>query len=207
MSIQRNDYVFQDYIAGFDELNKLTSYVYSSTVTKATEDRKKEVTDNVLSFLILAYKAGIEAVNRMLWDVSIDEDLMYAAIYLNIDGKTFEDRIADALNQNNESALQRLVTSEYHRVYNNALYDGAKQYESKGRKNTKGLARTVKKVWQTMLDDRVRDTHAYLEGTQVGLDDKFYTFDGDSARFPGDFEKPENNVNCRCVIRLESNVW
>ena len=120
MSIQRNDYVFQDYIAGFDELNKLTSYVYSSTVTKATEDRKKEVTDNVLSFLILAYKAGIEAVNRMLWDVSIDEDLMYAAIYLNIDGKTFEDRIADALNQNNESALQRLVTSEYHRVYNNS---------------------------------------------------------------------------------------
>ncbi len=207
MSVRKDDYVFQDYIEGFDELNKLTSYVYSSTVTKATDERRKEVIDSVLSFLILAYKAGIEAVNKMLWDVSIDEDLMYAAIYLDIAGKTFEDRVIDALNQNNESALQRLVTSEYHRVYNNALYDGAKQFESWGRKNFNAPARTVKKVWQTMLDDRVRDTHAYLEGTKVGLDEKFYTFDGDSARFPGDFEKPENNVNCRCVVRLESNVW
>ena len=58
------------------------------------------------------------------------------------------------------------------------------------------------KQWQTMRDGRVRDTHSYLQSAMVNLDDKFYTFDGDSALYPGGFELPENNVNCRCWIVL-----
>lgn len=57
------------------------------------------------------------------------------------------------------------------------------------------------KVWQTMRDDRVRDTHQYIEGVEVPIDAWFYTYDSDMARFPGDFELPENNCNCRCEIR------
>ena len=58
------------------------------------------------------------------------------------------------------------------------------------------------KKWQTMEDDRVRDTHDYLQGVVVDRDERFYTFDGDSARYPGDFGLPENNVNCRCYVEL-----
>ena len=53
-----------------------------------------------------------------------------------------------------------------------------------------------------MRDDKVRETHDYLEGVEVDLASEFVTFDGDSAKFPGDFSRAENNVNCRCVIDL-----
>jgi hypothetical protein len=53
-----------------------------------------------------------------------------------------------------------------------------------------------------MLDDRVRETHDYLEGVRVGIDDLFYTFDGDAAYAPGGFGDPSNNVNCRCYLTL-----
>ena len=62
--------------------------------------------------------------------------------------------------------------------------------------------KTIYKQWRTMLDDRVRETHDFLEGATVPVDARFYTNDGDSARFPGDFMLVENNANCRCLIRL-----
>ena len=53
-----------------------------------------------------------------------------------------------------------------------------------------------------MLDDRVRDPHAYMEGLTVGLDDMFYTYTGDGAMYPGGFGVPELDINCRCFITL-----
>ena len=53
-----------------------------------------------------------------------------------------------------------------------------------------------------MGDERVRDTHSPLEGITVGLNDLFYTWDGDAAMAPGGFTLPQNNVNCRCWITL-----
>jgi hypothetical protein len=50
------------------------------------------------------------------------------------------------------------------------------------------------------MDNRVRDTHFYLEGMTVDINDKFYTYDGDSAYRPGGFEKAENNCGCRCLL-------
>lgn len=53
-----------------------------------------------------------------------------------------------------------------------------------------------------MMDDRVRDTHSYLEGMEVPYNARFYTYDGDSAEAPGMFSLPENNINCRCVVEI-----
>lgn len=61
-------------------------------------------------------------------------------------------------------------------------------------------AQVVEKVWATMEDERVRTTHEFLDGVGVPLDTLFFTIDNDSARYPGDFTKAENNTNCRCVI-------
>ena len=58
------------------------------------------------------------------------------------------------------------------------------------------------KTWETMKDDRVRDEHQYLDGVSVGINDRFYTDDGDSAMYPGDFENPALNINCRCYVVL-----
>ena len=60
----------------------------------------------------------------------------------------------------------------------------------------------VTKNWYTVMDDKVRETHRYLEGASVSLDEEFWTFDGDHAAYPGGFTKAENNVNCRCTVEL-----
>lgn len=95
--------------------------------------------------------------------------------------------------------IKTLLESEYHRVFNDASSDTAKKIEKKlGKKGTK--------TWATMRDDRVRDTHEYLEGQTVSIDEKFYTFDGDSAYAPGGFSTAENNANCRCVLKFNFNI-
>ena len=51
-----------------------------------------------------------------------------------------------------------------------------------------------------MADEKVRDTHQYLELMTVDIDEDFYTYDGDHASAPGMFELAQNNVNCRCEL-------
>lgn len=87
--------------------------------------------------------------------------------------------------------ILRVAETEGHRVLNQAMQATAE----------KGGATT--KTWVTMEDDRVRDTHDYLLGETVGIDDLFVTYDGDSAMFPGGFEEAENNVNCRCWLEYK----
>lgn len=188
---------FSAYITAFDELNILTSTSYYSASGKDMTSKVTQIADDVLSLLIRAYQQGIKATADMLtYDLTVDIDYMEEAIYEVIDGKTFEDRIADHVKAGDLSGLQTLVESEYHRVFNTAEEDGANEFQL-----TKGLA--VSKKWVTVRDELVRDTHKYLEGMRVALDEEFYTFDGDHASRPGEFTKAENNVNCRCVLTFE----
>jgi len=194
-----SDYTFSNYILAFDEINALTSTSFhsvSDTETNMTS-RVKRIADDVLSMLIKAYRDGIEATEEMLaFDLSVDTDLMYAAIFERIDGKTFEDRVAAHVQAGDLSGLQTLTESEYHRIFNAAEEDGAHEFQRE-----RGLG--VSKKWVTVKDAKVRETHEYLEGTSVGLDEEFYTFDGDHATRPGKFTKAENNVHCRCVLKFE----
>lgn len=183
--------IFNSYIEAFDELNVLTTASYYSA------DNEEQIADDVLSFLIQAYRLGIAAAGEMLTaDLSVDVDSMRDVIYFLIDGKTFEDRVATHVASDNLTGLKLLVESEYQRVFNAAIYDGGEQYQ----RNT-GIR--VSKVWRTMLDEDVRDTHRYLEGMTVPLDDYFYAWDGDYALAPHGFTQVWNNANCRCVLVLK----
>jgi uncharacterized protein with gpF-like domain len=54
--------------------------------------------------------------------------------------------------------------------------------------------------WITVGDKDVRETHAELNGTQVGAGEDFEVGDG-HAPFPGHWSlPPEERVNCRCTI-------
>lgn len=180
--------LIKKYLAKFDELNTLISFSFQNTDI-TDKKRSEKIIDDLLSFLILAYLDGIEAVSEMLkTDIQPDTSQMRETIYLKIDGKDFADRAKNHIDNDDKTGLAELAEDEYHRVYESAKNDGAK---SSG---------TVKgKKWVTVGDDKVRDTHAYLEGMEVGIDDKFYTYDGDSALYPGDFSKAENNCGCRCI--------
>lgn len=191
------DEVIANYILAFDEINAMTAYSYQTADNLSATEKSKQIADDILSMLIGAYRLGIQSASTMLdYDLSLDIDLMYAAIFTIIEGKTFEDRVLDHVIKSDLSGLQTLAESEYHRVYNTAIEDGGMKFICKG--NVGAI-----KTWSTVNDDKVRETHTYLEGQSVSIWSEFYTIDGDHALYPGGFTKAQNNINCRCVIILK----
>lgn len=176
----------------YDELNTITTYVEVAKRSKDLGITETEMVDDVLDLLILSYVYGCRAANLMLGtSEEPDSDVMQKTIYKKIDDKTFADRIVDHWRNGDFEGIKRVAETETHRLYNAGEIDSAR---------SSGLP--VTKTWVTMLDDKVRDTHDYLEGMSIGIDDRFYTYDGDSALYPGEFALAENNVNCRCLVEL-----
>lgn len=207
----------QDRLPPFEQLNVLRSELESDFAGGIEQRRrnKKRRIDEILEMLIIAYMFGNEAGNYMLSattetirtvadkvveekpdterTINIEVDAMNDAIYRRIADKTWEQRVSEYLDDDNGTVdeIIRVVDTDLNRVYNDSILDVGER--AKG---------PVMKTWETMMDERVRDTHDYLQSISVPIDRRFYTFDGDSARYPGDFTLPQNNVNCRCRISL-----
>jgi hypothetical protein len=60
-----------------------------------------------------------------------------------------------------------------------------------------GVARqNVRKIWRTARDERVRSSHAALEGESVGIDEAF----PNGLLYPGDMSgDPSEVIGCRCI--------
>lgn len=61
----------------------------------------------------------------------------------------------------------------------------------------------VLKVWSATGDNRTRESHADLEGAEVGIDAPFQSSTGAQLMFPGDTSLgagAEDVVNCRCMV-------
>lgn len=179
--------------------------------------RKEDRIDEILELLILSYMYGNEAANDMLFGsdfveslgfdpedfgmncdgtertIPINVESMNESVYTKVADKDWVQRVEEYYDSDSGTAddVYRVVDTDTHRVYNDAISNVGERADG-----------TVYKAWVTMKDDRVRDTHEYLEGMRVPMDSRFYTYDGDSARYPGDFADPSNNCNCRCRIVL-----
>ena len=181
------DTIIKNYLSAFDELNTLIDFRFQETEKLEKKKRTEIILEDFLSFLILAYLNGIQDFSAMTKKQAKSyASEMYDCIYLKIEGLTFEDRVKGHIQNDDLTALKILAGDEYHRVYETAKFNAAKNTDSE-------------KTWVTMFDDKVRDTHAYLEGMTIRADARFYTYDGDSALFPGDFSMAENNCGCRCI--------
>lgn len=189
-------------ILPFDELHnirtKLSRHFVEETSWSGEPGKRRirskqdvyDIIDMLLDLFLLAYANGVDSVNeRFHTDIVPTAEELEATIYKKIDGATWVDRIWTWYEEGGtEDDIMRIAETEAHRDGNTAADTTAKK------------AGASTKTWFTMLDDRVRDTHQYLESTTVGIDDDFYTYDGDHAAAPGLFEKAENNVNCRCEV-------
>ena len=142
--------------------------------------------------LCLIYAYGWKDAEEMIGTVPFRDGLDDKAVNLEIKGETYRDRVRKQVDDLSEDGLLKIIDTEAHRDYNTGIYDAG---------STSG--KRLKKKWNTMKDWKVRETHEFLEGMIVGLNDRFYTDDGDSALAPGGFALPENNVGCRCWITLE----
>lgn len=178
-------------ILPFDEINRLEVSIrerYGAEKLKRSD--YEDIIDELLDLFLLAYARANEVTNMNLesdWIPSI-EDVM-RIVDERVKDKTWRERVKEySENSGSVDDIVRIIETESHRIANESALDTAK----------KAGAKT--KTWATMLDDRVRETHDYLEGVTVKINEDFYTYDGDSASAPGMFTLASNNVNCRCEL-------
>lgn len=180
-------------ILPFDELNRFNKDIRAKFGDARLEDRREEeedIIDELLDLFLLAYAMGNSVTNDNLssdYAPSVDE--VMKVVDAKVAGQTWRERVEEYFANGGTGAdIARIADTEMHRIANTAALDTAKYAGAKY------------KTWATMLDGKVRDTHDYLEGETVGIDEDFFTYDGDHASAPGLFELAENNVNCRCEL-------
>lgn len=176
-----------------DELNKLDESIRAQFGDgELPKDPKvmREVEDLIEDLLLFAYAMGNSVTNENLSsDYTPTVDEVMDTVDAEVAGKTWRERVEDYFASGGTGAdISRIADTETHRVANTAAFRTAK----------KAGARF--KTWSTMLDDKVRETHDYLEGETVGIDEDFYAWDGTHAPAPGMFGVPEQDVNCRCEL-------
>lgn len=160
---------------------------------KSRQDAE-DIIDELLDLFLLSYANGATATNTELGTAVMPPvDAVDAAVYRPVAGETWRDRVMGYYESGGTLYdIRRIAETDATRIYNQGAVDAVVANGATG----------VSKRWRTMNDDRVRDTHDYLEGMVVPFDERFYTYDGDSADYPGGFSLPENNVNCRCVVEV-----
>lgn len=178
-------------ILPFDELNRFSDQIRQRYgEEKLKPEDAEDIIDELLDLFLLAYALGNEVTNENLsYDYRPTADEAIEVVNAKVAGKTWRERTEDYFaNGGNVDDIVRIMETETHRIANTSAL------------NTARKAGATKKTWATMLDDKVRETHDYLEGVSVPIDEDFYTYDGDHASAPGLFDLAENNVNCRCEL-------
>ena len=160
-----------------------------------SKDDCEDIIDELLDLYLLAYANGATATNAELGtEIMPNIDLAQDAIDKPIAGETWRERVMGYYESGGTLYdIQRIAETDATRIYNTGALDAVA---------VNGNGDGISKRWVTMMDDRVRDTHSYLEGMEVPYDAEFYTYDGDHAPAPGMFMTAENNANCRCVIEV-----
>lgn len=155
----------------------------------------EDIIDELLDLFLLSYANGATATNSELGTAVMPSvDAVDAAIYASVAGETWRDRVIGYYDSGGTLYdIRRIAETDATRIYNQGAVDAVV---------ANNATATTQKRWRTMMDDRVRDTHDYLEGMIVPFNERFYTYDGDSAEYPGGFSLPQNNVNCRCVVEV-----
>ena len=155
----------------------------------------EDIIDEMLDLFLLSYANGAMATNGELGTEKMPSvDDMDSAVFAMVAGETWRDRVMGYYESGGTLYdIQRIAETDATRIYNQGAVDAVR---------ANGAENSVQKRWRTMGDERVRDTHAYLEGMTVPFDSRFYTYDNDSAEYPGGFSLPENNINCRCIVEV-----
>ena len=156
------------------------------------KERFEQFCDYLEFVLCLVYAYGWKDAEEIVGIVPFKDGLDDKTVNLEIENKTFRDRVEEQFDGGDVYGLLRIIDTEAHRDYNAAVYQAGIDSGRTG----------LRKKWVTRMDDRVRDSHSYMEGQTVGINDLFYTYTGASAMYPGGFGEPEEDCNCRCAISL-----
>ena len=88
---------------------------------------------------------------------------------------------------------------DLHRHDEFSFYDGSgKAAELAEIAKEKGAK--IFKQWDSTLDRKTRPTHRELDGQMIGVNDYFHSSGGGKALYPGGFDDPKEDCNCRCCL-------
>lgn len=160
---------------------------------KSREDCE-DIIDEMLDLFLLAYERGNEVINRQFggnYEPPIED--VEKTIMLPIEGKAWVDRVWDWFDEGGDEAdIMRIVETEAHRDGNTAAFVTAKNVGA------------ASKTWHCTMLPTSRDTHIYLDGVTVPIDGEFYSYNGGSTQFPGEWGIPEEDVNCLCWLTFKA---
>lgn len=176
----------------WDEINSLEQKAEEAQKQADRGDFSRvvdEFIDTVEELFEMDYFYGVQDISMQLGK-SLEPNFgdMEKAINKVIDGKTYKDRIREYMADGTPADIARVIGTDAHRIYNEAMYVTASKNGA------------TKKTWNTMQDLRVRDSHTYLDGVTIPIDAEFYTANGNHTYFPSQFGVAEEDVNCRCWL-------
>lgn len=176
----------------WDDINSLEEQAEEAQKQANTGDFNRVVDtfiDTVEELFEMDYFYGIQDISMQLGK-SLEPDFgdMEKSINKVIDGKDYKQRIREYMESGTPADIARVISTDSHRIYNDAMYDQAVRNGA------------TKKTWRTMGDPKVRDSHFYLDGVKVGIEDEFYTYNGHHTMYPSQFGVAEEDVNCRCWV-------
>ena len=100
--------------------------------------------------------------------------------------RTLKDRMEKAV----ENDIERIVTTEAHRIREAAKKDSMAHAKAQGV--------VAKKRWVSTLDGDTRDSHQSLDGTTIEIEEDFEGNYG-SGPAPGHLGDPRDDIRCRCT--------
>ena len=179
----------------WDEIHSLENKAAEALKQARTEDFKRirdEYIDRVTEAFEIDYMLGVYDAEFQLGK-KIDPDYadIKAVLDRKIDGKDYRERIEGYFEDGTPYDIARVISTDAHRIYNEAMFKGAKS------------AGATSKTWNCMMLPTSRDTHIYLDGTTIPLEAPFYTYLGNSAMFPGQFGVAEEDINCLCWVSVK----
>lgn len=209
-----------------EDIEKVVDDTYKITFDGMTDAVKRSVSSDELKENLKGVKAATPEQIRagVLNDVSgITPEMTYTKdratfIYelqkqLNI-GLANGDRyttMAKRIAQRCDIAYRRsllIARTETHRVREKGFLDSAE--EINGILESSSDPISLVKTWNSMEDERVRDTekanHRVVDGVSVGVDDVFTLKGGVTAKAPGSSGTAYNDCNCRCFLSYEMKV-
>lgn len=177
----------------FDELNSFEAALpryFNEEGRIKSKEAFEDIIDEMLDLFLLSYANGVTATNLSLSsDYAPTLDEVMQTVDESVVGKTWRERMQEHFdNGGTMEDVIRIAETESHRDANAGAYKTA----------TKAGA-TIK-VWHTMSDDRVRDSHVWLEGVSAPIDGEFYNYLGQSTKYPGQWGIAEEDINCRCWL-------
>ena len=180
------------YLMPFDELNRFAAALPAHFENGRIKTRSdlEDILDLMLDIFLLSYANGVASTNASLssnYAPSVDD--VMKTVDKRVVGKTWRERMEDIFNNGGTvDDVVRIVETESHRDSNAGAYETARAVGA------------TTKTWHTMEDDRVRDTHYWLEGVSAPIDGEFYNYKGESTMFPGEWGIAEEDCNCRCWV-------